>query len=430
LTTAPDWKRTFWAILAAEFLALAGFNTSIPIVPFFLEDDLGVKDPVALKLWVGACQAIVSITLMVFAPIWGRLADTRGRRLMLLRATFGGAIVLGLMGIVARPWQLFALRGLQGVLTGTVAAATVLVAGIAPREQVGWALGLLQTGVYAGQSIGPAFGAALSTLFGNRVNFAVSAVLLVAAAVIVMLLVPRDRPAVTGSGAFWRKVLPDFTPLAGNQDLTALLVVSGVVQAATSVVGPILPLFIKSLSPSDAEAVLLTGLVFTVTSIAAALAAAGVGRVSWRIGTERTLHLCLWGACLLVVPQAFSRTPIQLLVFRTAGALFLGGTMPATNALIALRTDRDHQGSVFGLSTSVNSAGWALGPMIGSAIPVSAGFPPVFLVTATGLALTAVAAQVLVRRREVPPVPGTPAPPDLEVGAGCPFRRRKSGTRC
>jgi len=399
-----DWRRTFWAILAAEFLALAGFNTSIPILPFFLEDDLGVTDPVALKLWVGACQAVVSITLMVFAPIWGRLADTRGKRLMLVRATFGGGIALALMGIVTRPWQLFALRGMQGVLTGTVAAATVLVASIAPRDKAGWALGLLQTGVYAGQSIGPALGGLLSDWFGHRVNFAVSAVLLGAAGVIVLRLIPRDAPTAPATGAFWRRLLPDFSPLAANRELAAVLVVSGVVQAATSVVGPILPLFIRSMTPDAAGVASTTGLILGVTSVAAALAAAGVGRVSWRMGTERTLHACLWGACLLVVPQAFSRTPAQLLLFRTIGALFLGGTMPAINALIAHRTDRDHQGSVFGLSSAINSAGWALGPMVGASVAVGAGYPPVFLVTAGGLALTAAAAQALIRHRarEVP----------------------------
>jgi DHA1 family multidrug resistance protein-like MFS transporter len=376
-----DWKRPFWAILAAETLALAGFNTSIPILPFYLANDLGVTDPVALNLWNGACQAIVSITLMVFAPIWGRLADTRGRRLMLLRATFGGTVALGLMGIVTQPWQLFALRGFQGVLTGTVAAATVLVAGIAPRERTGWALGLLQTGVYAGQSIGPAIGGLLSDWLGNRANFAISALLLAAAGIIVLRFVPRDQPVAPVAGAFWSRVLPDFTPLARNRDLTAVLIVSGVVQASTSVVGPILPLFIQSMTPMAAGIASTTGLILGATSVAAALAA----------------------AALLVVPQAFSRTPVQLLVFRTAGALFLGATMPATNALIAHRTDREHQGSVFGLSSAINSAGWATGPMIGAAIAVGAGYPPVFLVTAAGLALTAVASQLLIRRRADPP---------------------------
>jgi DHA1 family multidrug resistance protein-like MFS transporter len=349
---------------------------------------------------VGACQAVVAVTLMVVAPVWGRLADTRGKRLMLLRATFGGALAIALMSVVTRPWQLFALRGLQGILTGTVAAATVLVAGIAPREKAGWALGLLQTGVYAGQSIGPAIGGLLSDWLGYRVNFVAGAVMLIAAGVIVLRLVPRDPPTAPVTGAFWRQVLPDFTPLARNRELAAVLVISGVVQAATSVVGPILPLFIQSLTPDASRVASTTGAILAITSVAAALAAAGAGRLSWRIGTERTLHLALAGAALLVVPQAFSRTPGALLAFRTAGAVFLGATMPATNALIAHRADRANQGSVFGLSSAINSAGWALGPMIGASIAVGAGYPPVFFVTAGGLAATAVAAWVFVRRRD------------------------------
>jgi DHA1 family multidrug resistance protein-like MFS transporter len=301
---------------------------------------------------------------------------------------------------------------MQGILTGTVAAATVLVAGITPREQAGWALGLLQTGVYAGQSVGPAIGGVLSDLFGHRLNFAVSAVLLVAAGAIVLRFIPRDQPTVPAKGGFWRRLLPDFAPLATNRELTAVIVVSGVVQAATSVVGPILPLFIQSMTPDASGVASTTGLILGVTSVAAALAAAGVGRVSWRIGIERTLHICLWGACLMVVPQAFSRTPFQLLAFRTIGALFLGGAMPAINALIALRADREHQGTVFGLSSAINSGGWALGPMIGASVAVGAGYPPVFLVTAGGLAVTAVAALMVIKRRAEAPVPEAPAPPN------------------
>jgi DHA1 family multidrug resistance protein-like MFS transporter len=401
--TAPvhDWRRTFWAILAAEVLALAGFSTAMPMIPSFIKHDLGITDPVAWNLWVGACQTVVAVTLMVFAPIWGRLADTRGKRLMLMRATFGGAVAVGLMAVVTRPWQLVSLRALQGMLAGTVAAATVLVAGITPREKAGWALGLLQTGVSGGQSVGPAIGGFVAHLLGNRATFAVSAVLLVAAGAIVLLGVPRDRPTASPGGAIWRRLLPDITPLRANRDLVAVLLICGILQAFTSVAGTILPMFVSTLA-GERDASLQTGLVIGVASAAAALGAAVIGRLSWRIGTERTLYLCLWGACLLAIPQGFAATSLQLLVVRAAGAFFLGGTMPALNALIAHRTEAGQQGSVFGLSSAINSAGWAVGPMIGTAVAVGAGYPPVFLVTAAGLAATAVAASVFVPRRAAP----------------------------
>jgi len=50
-------------------LAFAGFNTSIPILPFYIQD-LGVADVAAVNLWVGACSTVVAVTLSVFAPIW------------------------------------------------------------------------------------------------------------------------------------------------------------------------------------------------------------------------------------------------------------------------------------------------------------------------------------------------------------------------
>ena len=391
-----SWKRSFFAVLAAEFLAVAGFNTSIPILPFYLQD-LGITDPTALKLWVGACSAIVAVALAVFAPIWGRLADSYGKRTMLLRAMLGGTVVLALMGVVTSPWQLFILRGLQGALTGTVAAATVLVANITPREQVGYWLGLLQTGVYVGTSVGPAIGGIISDLFGRRITFFATAGMLLAAALIVLRFVREEKMPRPPAGQFWAHMVPDFSPLARSRPLLVILLVSGTVQVATSVVSPILPLFIQSLTPKATMVATMTGLILGLSALSAALAAAGLGRVSTRIGYERTLHLCLWGGFLLFVPQAFVRTPLQLLLLRVLGGAFLGGTAPAINSLIAVRADRNRQGTVYGLSSSINSAGAAVGPMIGASIAAALGYASAFFATAAILLVTAVGAGALAR---------------------------------
>ena len=66
-----------------------------------------------------------AVTMALAAPLWGRLGDRVGLKPMLLRATIAGSLVVGLMGLVGSPWQLLALKTLQGCVTGTVAAATV-----------------------------------------------------------------------------------------------------------------------------------------------------------------------------------------------------------------------------------------------------------------------------------------------------------------
>lgn len=396
------WKRNFYAILAAEVLAIAGFNTSFPILPFYIQS-LGVTDPVALKLWVGACAAVVAVTLSLFAPVWGQLADTVGKRPMLLRAMFGGAVTMGLMAVANHPWQILVLRALQGALSGTVAAATVLVANITPVEQVGFSLGLLTTGIYVGSSIGPALGGVLSDLFGYRVNFIATAGLLMLAAVIVVRFVREDRPHAISFGPVWRRMIPDFTPLLGASGLLILLIVSGSLQVASSTVSPILPLFIQSITPSATLVGSTTGLILGLSALCAALTAAVLGRVSYRIGYEKTLVFCLSGAFLFFLPQAFVRTPLQLLVLRMLGGAMIGGSEPSINAMIAMRTNKSRQGVVFGLNSSVNSAGAAVGPMIGASLCAAFGFAAAFFMGAGVLLASALAARTVKKSASGPP---------------------------
>ncbi|HTP58185.1 MAG TPA: MFS transporter, partial [Spirochaetia bacterium] len=211
----PNWKKSFYAIFAGEVLAITGFNTSIPIIPFFIKD-LGVTDQRLLNIWVGACATATAVAMFVFAPLWGQIADRYGKRPMLLRAMFGGAVITGLMGFATSPWQVLVLRGAQGALTGTVAAATVLVATISPKERIGFTLGLLQTAVYVGSSAGPALGGILSDHFGHRATFFVTALLLLSAALIVMRFV-REEPLRTRSGTAIKSFVPGFGALASSR---------------------------------------------------------------------------------------------------------------------------------------------------------------------------------------------------------------------
>ena len=50
-----------------------------------------------------------SFTAGLVAPLWGKLADRYGRKLMLIRASLGMAVGMSLMGMVGNVWQFFAL---------------------------------------------------------------------------------------------------------------------------------------------------------------------------------------------------------------------------------------------------------------------------------------------------------------------------------
>ncbi len=150
--TDTPWKRNLAVIWVGEFLAISGFSLIIPFLPYYVQE-LGVRDPRQVALWAGMLTSAHAVAMTVVAPFWGNLADCYGRKLMVERSMFGGAFVLALMGFAQNVYQLLALRFLQGALTGTVVAATTLVASSVPRERIGSSLGLLQMAIYLGTAL-------------------------------------------------------------------------------------------------------------------------------------------------------------------------------------------------------------------------------------------------------------------------------------
>src|SRR5690606_15645369 len=130
--------------------------------------------------------------MMVASPIWGAIADRYGRKVMLVRATVGGAILSGLMGFAQNAEQLVLLRTLQGLVTGVVAAASALAVSVAPRERSGEALGLLQMARSVGVAAGPVIGGVLGDAFGFRESFWITGTLLGLSGVGAMIWVHED----------------------------------------------------------------------------------------------------------------------------------------------------------------------------------------------------------------------------------------------
>jgi DHA1 family multidrug resistance protein-like MFS transporter len=107
------------------------------------------------------------------------------------------------------------------------------------------------------------------------------------------------------------------------------------------------------------------------------------------------------GASAFMIPHAFARSPLELLLLRIASCFFVGGNLPSANALIAQRTVPGTQGSIYGLSSAIASGSNALGPVIGVSIAVTAGYASVFLSTAGILGAAGIAIMVFVRNQHV-----------------------------
>ena len=187
LLDAGPWRKLLLGraddpALPAPLIATLAMTTLLPAIPtlkrvdewflsIFLNRDLGVPAGRELDLWTAAAASVSGLSMAVASPIWGVLGDRFGRKPMLLRSMLGGAITVGLIFFAQNPLQLVLLRFLQGATSGTVAAATSLVAAETPRSRVGWALGVVTSAVALGGAIGPVVGGLAGDLLGLRLVF-------------------------------------------------------------------------------------------------------------------------------------------------------------------------------------------------------------------------------------------------------------------
>jgi DHA1 family multidrug resistance protein-like MFS transporter len=170
------------------------------------------------------------------------------------------------------------------------------------------------------------------------------------------------------------------------------MLVTCCLQASNNAANPMLPLFLKELAQKVSESPEYigssTGIVLGVGAAFTALAAALVGKFAGHSGYRLTLLVCLSGGALLTLPQTFVTNMYQLTVLRAFSSFFIGGCIPVVNAIIAVSTDKNNQGTIYGINSSVSSTGAALGPMIGSAAAMLS-YRAVFVVSALILGLSA-----------------------------------------
>jgi DHA1 family multidrug resistance protein-like MFS transporter len=368
----------------------------MPFLPLYVQD-LGITEQNQVKLWSGALFAAQAVTMTIFAPIWGSVADRYGRKLMVQRAMFGGAVVLAAMGFVQNVWQLAALRAVQGMLTGTVPAATTLVASSTPRERSGYALGLLQTAIWAGASVGPLLGGLVADTWGYQAAFFVTGGLLFAGGVMVWLFVqeefvPPRRDRKDPESGFWYGL----QLVVRNRSLVSLFSIRVLARLAVRTLGPIMPLFIQSLVPTSTRIASLTGVVSFASAATSAVGAVTLGRASDRIGYRKVLLTCALLAGVVYLPQFFVKNPWQLVILQALLGLVMSGVLASISALLANLAPEGHQGAVYGVDSSAVAAANAVGPMLGAGVAVVIGLRAPFLLAGGAFFLAAALVWMLV----------------------------------
>ena len=372
------WQRNLAVCLFGAFTTVFAMTLILPFLPVYI-GQLGVSGHAAIVQWSGIAYAATFVTAGLVAPLWGMLGDRYGRKPMLVRASLGMAITMLLMGLASDIWQFIGLRLLAGIAGGYSSGATILVAVQAPKSRSAWALGLLSSGVMAGNLLGPLVGGFLPPLIGIRATFwGASGLIFIAFVFTTFMLRETARPSVP---AVEEPPKVGWSNMPNKAVILAMLATGLLLMIANMSVEPIITVYIETLLEDSRRVTSVAGLAMSAAALGSIISATYLGKVADRIGYGVIMIAALSVAAVLLIPQAFVYAGWQLIALRFLMGMALGGLLPCMAAVIRHSVPERFVGSAMGWSLSAQFAGQVIGPVIGGFVGGQFGMRSVFLVT-------------------------------------------------
>lgn len=382
------YRRNLFAVTAASFIGFMGFTLVMPFLPLYFHQ-LGVIDVGRVAAWSGLSLGVTPALTALLAPLWGRLADRFGRKIMIERSLFSFVIVMSAMAFVTKPWHVFALRTIQGLFAGYGALTLTMAADSAPKGKMGQAIGTVQTAQRLGPALGPVLGGTVAAIVGLRRAFIVAAVFYAIALVLVFFMYDErsvHAPARTGDQPA-RAVT--FRNVLAFENFVLMAVVIFGLQFVDRSFGPILPLFVGEIGVASGRIPLISGLLFSI--------AAGAGAVGHHycaaLLTRRTAMELIASACAVAafagVIYVAARDLRWLFVATPIFGFAIGVATTAAYTAAAAVIPPNVRGTGFGLLSTASLIGLAVSPVV-SGLLGATSIRAVWALDVVGLLLLAV----------------------------------------
>ena len=389
-TTAYDARggmRNVWIITASMTVLAICYTMIIPFLPIYLLE-LGVpKDDVAL--WSGLVFGITFLIAGIMAPIWGKIADNKGKKRMALRAGFAIAVSYILIGMVSNEYELLLGRAFVGFANGFYPAAMTMVSLSVDEKQVGRALGIFQTGLILGNVVGPFLGGAIESIVGMRPVFYVSGIAVLIATLAVLFFVKEPKLQSAGDAGKAQSAQPnkstslreDFKAVREQPVLVRLLWIFFFMQCAIMMLQPILSLYVGDMQGTMEGAAIISGTILSIGGLAGSLTTNLWVRLGERRGYFRTISYCMLGSGVVLLLQSL---PVGIWWFGVLQVLIgscIVGINPSLSAAVTLNTDPSFRGRMFGMTTTAQQFGSMVGPVFASIVSTYIGISYVFSIT-------------------------------------------------
>src|SRR6058998_1963927 len=130
----PQWRKNQIAVTISSAFLNFGYTLVMSFLPIYVRE-LGVQTTGGIALWSGLILGSSPMMASLVGPLWGRLGDRKGMRLLATRATAANSVLWALMALAQNVYQLFVLRIVLGLFGGFNNTAVALVTQLAPKEK-------------------------------------------------------------------------------------------------------------------------------------------------------------------------------------------------------------------------------------------------------------------------------------------------------
>ncbi|MBL1071649.1 MFS transporter [Lactobacillus kitasatonis] len=375
----PIWKKNLFVLSIAVFIAGIAFSEIMPFLSLYI-NTLGNFSHQQLNFWSGIVYSGTFIVSAVVSPWWGKLADKKGRKPMILRAGIGMSVVIACMGLIQNVWQLLLLRMLQGVFAGFISNSNALVATETPKTNSGQALGTIASATTAGTLLGPLVGGALTSIFSYRITFMITGGLLLLCSILVLFFVHEDdfKPVTAKK---LDKASGVIKSLRSPHLIFGLLLTTLIIQAANNSINPIVSLYVRQLLNGHDNVVFISGVIAALPGIATFLVASRFGALGDKIGTHKIIVAGFIAASIFFFLTAFVRNTVELGILRFLVGFSDACLFPQVQTMLTKNSPAAVTGRIFSWNQSAMYIGNIVGPLLGSFVSGMFNYSMVFIVT-------------------------------------------------
>ena len=179
LESSRDLPRVTLAVLMlAVFTVSVGFGVVLPLLPYLIERLLGAGVAAArVSRHTGLLTAVYTLSLFLFAPMWGRLSDRHGPRGVLLVGLLGFGVTMLVFSLVESLAAVYAERFLSGAFAAAVTPVAAAAIGNITATERGRArrLTFVSMAGIAGFLLGPMLGVFVTRFAADFLTLAMPA---------------------------------------------------------------------------------------------------------------------------------------------------------------------------------------------------------------------------------------------------------------